>query len=137
MSNRVRAIAIEAVTHFDVCCSGQHVEIGYLDHGGKPGRLYLSHASLDSLLLGLSAALQETAAPGGAELALACAPFLLDWRLMQEGDDEVIVLSLKATNAVEVAFRLPRPLALALGQALRNGGAGQRSPQARQLRLNS
>ncbi|HEU0159681.1 MAG TPA: hypothetical protein VFR00_10220 [Hyphomicrobiaceae bacterium] len=132
MSNRVRAIAIEAVTHFDVCCSGQHVEIGYLDHGGKPGRLYLSHASLGSLLLGLAAALQETGAGGSAELESACAPFLLDWRLTPERDEEVIVLSLKATNSVEVAFRLPRPLALALGQALRNAGAAPPSPQARQ-----
>jgi hypothetical protein len=57
---------------------------------------------------------------------------LLDWRLTPERDEEVIVLSLKATNAVEVAFRLPRPLALALGQALRNAGAAPPSPQARQ-----
>lgn len=72
MSNRVRAFVVEAVTHFDVCCSGRHVEIGYLDHGGKPGRLYVAHASLGSLLLALSAALQETG-ERGAEAGLACA----------------------------------------------------------------
>jgi hypothetical protein len=81
MSDRVRAIAIEALTHFDVCSSGQHVEIGFMDHGGKPGRLYLSQENLRSLLPSLSAALREADGGSAGEARLSCAAHpLLDWR---------------------------------------------------------
>ena len=125
MSESVRAIAIAVVTHFDVCASGRHVEIGFMDHAGKPGRLYLSHDDLSSLLPSLSAAWQETGARRPADTALAGAYPLLDWGLTRD-DDGASVLRLTASNAVEVAFRLPAPLASALGQGLLDAGAAPR-----------
>src|SRR5262245_2963412 len=124
MSDRVRAIAIEALTHFDVCASGRQIEIGFMDHGGKPGRLYVSQASLGSLLPSLAAAMQETGGAGDGELT--CAHPLLDWRLQRDHhNNDVMVLTLQGSNAVEVAFRLPAPVASALGQALLTGCAPQ------------
>jgi|SRR5262245_43627608 len=135
MSDRVRAIAIEALTHFDVCASGRHVEIGFMDHGGKPGRLYVSHDSLGFLLASLSAALQATGAAG--DRGLTCAHPLLDWRLQRDQDNnDVLVLKLQGSNAVEVAFRLPAPVASALGQALLTGCRPQALRPARLLCLN-
>jgi hypothetical protein len=135
MSQSVRAIAIAALTHFDVCASGRHVEIGFMDHAGKPGRLYLSHEGLSSLLPSLSAAWQGTGACRPADAALSCASPLLDWGLTRD-DDGATVLRLKASNAVEVSFRLPAPLASALGQGLLNAGAAQPPRQARPARLS-
>lgn len=137
MSDRVRAIAIEALTHFDVCSSGQHVEIGFMDHGGKSGRLYLSHENLGWLLPSLLAALQAAGGGSAGEAGLPCAAhLLLDWRLAPDNDHAVIVLKLKASNAVEVAFRLPAPAASALGQALLKGCTPQPLRPARLVRLN-
>jgi hypothetical protein len=139
MSDRGRTIAIEALTHFDACASGQHIEIGFMDHGGKPGRLYLSPEALGSLLPSLAAALQEARAgsagsSGDRRLACAAQP-LLDWRLARANDEDVIVLRLKASNAVEIAFRLPAPAARALGQALLKGCTPLPLPPARLLGL--
>jgi hypothetical protein len=135
MSDSARAIAIAAVTHFDMCASGRQVEIGFMDHAGKPGRLYLSHDGLSSLLPSLSAAWREAGAHRPAAAALPCAHPLLDWGLTRD-DDGATVLRLQASNAVEVAFRLPAPLASALGQGLLNAGAAQLPRQARPARLS-
>ena len=59
MSDSARAIAVQSLTHCDVCCSGRHVEIGFTDHRGKPGVLYLPHESLSALLETLTAAVEE------------------------------------------------------------------------------
>jgi hypothetical protein len=134
MSESVRAIAIAALTHFDVCASGRHVEIGFVDHAGKPGRLYLSQDGLRSLLPSLSAAWQETGARRPADAAFPCAYPLLDWGFARD-DDGATVLRLTASNAAEVAFRLPAPVASALGQGLLNAGAAQPPRQARLARL--
>jgi len=139
MSDRVRAIAIEALTHFDVCPSGRHVEIGFMDHGGKPGRLYVSHDSLGSLLPSLSAALQGSGGASAGDAGAPCVHALLDWRLARDEDDQerqAIVLRLTASNAVEVAVRLPALVAWALGQALLDGCAPQPATPARLLCLN-
>jgi hypothetical protein len=135
MSESVRAIAIAAFSHFDVCASGRHVEIGFVDHAGKPGRLYLSQDALGSLLPSLAAAWQETGARPPADAALPCANPLLDWGLTRD-EDGATVLRLTASNAVEVAFRLPAPVALALGQGLLTAGAARLPRQARLARLS-
>src|SRR5262245_14241429 len=98
MSESVRAIAIAVFTHFDVCASGRHVEIGFMDHAGKPGRLYLSHDDLRSLLPSLSAAWQETGARRPADAALAGAYPLFEWGLTRD-DDGATILRLTASNA--------------------------------------
>jgi len=139
MSDSVRAIAIEALTHFDVCASGRHVEIGFMDHGGKPGRLYVSHDSLGALLPSLAAALQGAAGASVGPAGAPCAHALLHWRLDHDQDDpdhHVIVLRLTAGNAVEVAFRLPARVASALGQALLTDCAPHASTPARLVCTN-
>ena len=87
-----------------------------MDHGGKSGRLYLSHENLGWLLPSLLAALQAAGGGSAGEAGLPCAAhLLLDWRLAPDNDHAVDRAEAEAqATAVEVAFRLPAPAASAL-----------------------
>jgi hypothetical protein len=134
MSDSARPIAVQSLTHCDVCCSGRHVEIGFTDHSGKPGVIYLPHESLSALLLTLAAAVQEaserrTGAPG-MQLVHA----LADWGLDPNGDDQSIILTLRAPDGFDVSFKAPAPVASALGEALKSGRAPAKPASLARLR---
>lgn len=115
-----RAIAVQSLTHCDVCSSGRHVEIGFTDQRGAPGLIYLAHESLSALLLGLSAAVEEASEQrtGTANPPRA----LAGWSLAANGQDRSIILTLRAPDGVDLSFRVDAPIASALGEALKNVG---------------
>jgi len=39
MANPARRHGVRSLTHFSVCCSGRHVEIGFTDDAGEPAAL--------------------------------------------------------------------------------------------------
>jgi len=126
MNDSARPIAVHALTHCDVCCSGRHVEIGFTDHNGKPGVIYFSHESLSALLATLSAAVAEAGERRtGAAGSNGVHP-LTDWELARNGDDQTIILTLRAPDGFEVAFNAAAPLAAALGEALKRARDGER-----------
>ncbi|HXE70130.1 MAG TPA: hypothetical protein VN523_12285 [Hyphomicrobiaceae bacterium] len=119
MSDSARPIAVQSLTHCDVCCSGRHVEIGFTDHCGKPGVIYLPHESLSALLLTLSAAMQEASARCTGAAGVHLVHPLADWGLDPNGDDQSIILTLRAPDGFDVSFRAAAPVASALGEALK------------------
>jgi hypothetical protein len=121
MSDSARAIAVQSLTHCDVCCSGRHVEIGFTDHRGTSGVLYLSHESLSALLLSLTAAVEEANERRTGTVQPVRA--LADWGLAANGEDQSIILTLRATDGFDVSFSADVPIAAALGEALKNAGA--------------
>ncbi|HEU0059756.1 MAG TPA: hypothetical protein VFR19_07760 [Hyphomicrobiaceae bacterium] len=120
MSDSARAIAVQALTHCDVCCSGQHVEIGFTDHAGKPGVIYLPHESLSALLATLTAAVEEASERRTGAAGVQLVHPLVDWGLDRNGDDQSIVLTLRAPDGFDVSFRAAAPLASALSEALKS-----------------
>src|SRR5260370_41400708 len=95
MSDSPRRIAVQLLTHFDVCCSGRHVEIGFTDHSGKPILLYLAHDSLQQLVT-LSALLAEPREHPGAQHGNDHA--LGDWQLDRDAAEGVTRLRLTAAD---------------------------------------
>jgi len=51
---------------------------------------------------------------------------LTDWELARNGDDQTIILTLRAPDGFEVAFNAAAPLAAALGEALKRARDGER-----------
>jgi hypothetical protein len=130
MSDRARPIAVKSLTHCDVCCSGRHVEIGFTDHRGRPGVIYLSHESLGALLGSLSAAVHEASERRTGALHPVHA--LAAWGLAANGGDQSIILTLRAPDGFDVSFRAEAPIASALGEALKNApGPATPAPLAR------
>src|SRR5262245_52791627 len=128
MSNRARAIAVQALTHCDVCASGRHVEIGFTDHGGKPGVIYLPHESLRALLAALTAAVPEASERRTGAAGTHLVHPLVDWELGHSGDDESILLTLRAPDGFEVCFTAAAPVATALSEALKRAPQNVSAP---------
>jgi hypothetical protein len=53
MANPARRHGVRSLTHFSVCCSGRHVEIGFTDDAGEPAALQLPQECLGTLLMTL------------------------------------------------------------------------------------
>ena len=120
MSNNIRRIAMQSLTHFDVCCSGRHVEIGFTDHSGKPALLYVPHESLSSLLMTLPAMLQEAVQRRTGDATLRTVYPLGDWQLNRDIDDKSLLLTLATPDGFSVSFAVTPRDAAALGDALSN-----------------
>jgi hypothetical protein len=120
MSNNIRRIAMQSLTHFDVCCSGRHVEIGFTDHSGKPALLYVPHESLSSLLMTLPAMLQEAVQRRTGDASLRTVYPLGDWQLNRDVDEKSILLTLTTPDGFSVSFAVAPRDAAALGEALSN-----------------
>jgi hypothetical protein len=134
MSDSARPIAVQSLTHCDVCCSGRHVEIGFTDHCGKPGLIYLPHESLSALLLTLSAALREASERRTGATGMHLVHPLAAWGLDPNGDDQSIILTLKAPDGFDVSFRAAAPVASALGEALKRARASAEPASRARLR---
>ena len=136
MSDRVRAIAMEALT-LSTCARSGNTSRSASWTTRQVRCVYLSHENLSWLLPSLAGGVASGRRAARRRGGAACAaPLLLDWRLAPDNDHAVIVLKLKASNAVEVAFRLPAPAASALGQALLKGCTPRPLRPARLVRLN-
>jgi len=134
MFDRVRRIAMQSLTHCDVCCSGRHVEIGFTDHRGEPALMYLPQESLRRLLLALPAAAAEASATGAAAdsddvLALA------DWQLRRDGEAQWLLLTLRRVDGLGSRYRLPVAAAAALAAALLDAAAPPEAAVANRARL--
>jgi len=134
MSDSARPIAVQSLTHCDVCCSGRHVEIGFTDHRGKPGVIYLPHESLSALLLTLSAAMQEASERRTGAAGMQLVHPLADWGLDPNGDDQSIILTLRAPDGFDVSFSAAAPVVSALGEALKSARAPAKRASLARLR---
>jgi hypothetical protein len=134
MSGRVRRIAMQALTHCDVCCSGRHLEIGFTDHRGEPALIYVPQESLRRLLLALPAAAAEAGTTSAGLGRDAILP-LADWQLRQDGEAQSLVLTLRRVDGLGVCYQLPAAAAAALAAALREAAAPQDATAARRARL--
>src|SRR6476660_5468460 len=92
MSDGIRRITMQALTHCDVCCSGRHVEVGFTDHLGKPALLYVPHDSLRGLLLTLPAAQREASQRRGSDGAPDNVAPLAHWQLTRDAEAQSMVL---------------------------------------------
>src|SRR5262245_8968025 len=134
MSDRVRRIAMQSLTHCDVCCSGRHVEIGFTDHRGEPALMYLPQESLRRLLLALPAAAAEASANGaaaGSDDVLA----LADCELRRDGEAQWLLLTLRRVDGLGIRYRLPAAAAGALAAALLDAAAAPEAAVASRARL--
>lgn len=134
MSGRVRRIAMQCLTHCDVCCSGRHVEIGFTDHRGEPALMYVPQESLRRLLLALPAAAAEASAKGAGLGSDAILP-LADWQLRRHGEAQSLLLTLQRVDGLGICYHLPAAAAAALAAALREATAPQEATAARGARL--
>ena len=132
MFDRVRRIAMQSLTHCDVCCSGRHVEIGFTDHRGEPALMYLPQESLRRLLLALPAAAAEASANGaGSDDVLA----LADCELRRDGEAQWLLLTLRRVDGLGIRYRLPVAAAAALAAALLDAAAPPEAAVANRARL--
>src|SRR5262245_43922036 len=124
MFGRVRRIAMQSLTHCDVCCSGRHVEIGFTDHRGEPALMYVPPESLRRLLLALPAAAAEASANGAGLASDATLP-LADWQLRRDSEAQSLLLTLRRVDGLGLCYRLPAAAAVALAAALDEAAAPQ------------
>jgi len=138
MPERTRPIAVKSLTHVDVCCSGEHVEIGLVDHRGEPVTLYLPQDCLNDLLQMLPAMLQEALQRRGAAAGRRGLHPLADWQLTPDANGRAPILSLTAADGVTVSFAMTAAAASGLAEALWRGREllKPRAEAAAPLRLN-
>jgi hypothetical protein len=133
MSDTIRRLAMQSLTHFDVCCSGRHAEIGFMDHGGRPATLYVPHDCLSRLLMTLPTIIEEAIRHRTGDPTLRNVYPLGDWQLHRAAGSGSMVLTLATPDGFGVSFDMPAPDAARLADALRSGsgGDGQRRPVGR------
>jgi hypothetical protein len=132
MPNSPRRIAMQVLTHLDLCSSGRHLEIGFTDHSGTPTLLYVARANLEQLIslsAPVAAARQTPAAAGEPCEAHA----LADWQLDGSATDGAMRLRLTAVDGFAVTFTAMPRVAARLGEALLRPRAAE--PSAGRLRL--
>jgi len=123
MSDRARPVPVQSLTHVDVSCSGEHIELGFIDQRGQAATLYLPQDCLLELLQLLPAMLQEALERHhGAASRRALYP-LADWQLIEAAPGRPPVLSLTAADGFTVSFAMTPEAAATLGEALRRGAA--------------
>jgi hypothetical protein len=109
---------MRALTHFSVCRSGRHVEIGFTDHAGEPAALELPQECLSMLLMTLPAIIEAALRRRTGDPALRQVYPLGDWQLHLGSDPDSLIISLATPDGFRVSFCAPIDQAAALGEAL-------------------
>ena len=94
MSERARRLGMNALTHFSVCRSGKHVEIGFTDHAGEPVALQLPQECLSMLLMTLPSIIEAALRRRTGNPELRQVYPLGDWQLHLGSEPESIIISL-------------------------------------------
>src|SRR5262245_5349642 len=107
MSDRARPVPVQSLTHVDGSCSGEHIELGFIDQRGQAATLYLPQDCLLELLQLLPAMLREALERHhGAAIRRALYP-LADWQLIEAAPGRPPVLTMTGgvgfTGSVEMA----------------------------------
>ena len=118
MSERARRLGMNALTHFSVCRSGKHVEIGFTDHAGEPVALQLPQECLSMLLMTLPSMIEAALRRRTGNPELRQVYPLGDWQLHLGSEPESIIISLATPDGFRVSFCAGAEQAGILGEAL-------------------
>ena len=100
MSERARRLGMNALTHFSVCRSGKHVEIGFTDHAGEPVALQLPQECLSMLLMTLPSMIEAALRRRTGNPELRQVYPLGDWQLHLGSEPESIIISLATPDRI-------------------------------------
>ena len=89
MSDTPRRLGMSALTHFSVCRSGRHVEIGFTDHTGVPAALQIPQECLAKLLMTLPSMIEAALRRSTGNPTLRQVYELGDWQLHLGSEPEV------------------------------------------------
>jgi hypothetical protein len=118
MANPARRHGVRSLTHFSVCCSGRHVEIGFTDDAGEPAALQLPQECLGTLLMTLPRMIEMALRRRSGNADLKQVYPLGDWQLHAGDEPESMILSLSTPDGFRVSFCAPIRQATELGEAL-------------------
>jgi hypothetical protein len=109
---------MSALTHFSVCRSGRHVEIGFTDHTGEPAALQLPQECLSMLLMTLPTMIETVLRRRTGNPTLRQVYAMGDWQLHLGSDPQSLILSLATPDGFAVSFCTSFEQAAVLGDAL-------------------
>lgn len=118
MPDPARRLGMGKLTHFSVCCSGQHVEVGFTDHTGEAVSLEVPQECLSTLLMTLPRMIEMALRRRTGNPALRQVYPLGDWQLHLGAEPNSIIISLATPDGFSVSFCAPFEQAAELGQAL-------------------
>jgi hypothetical protein len=118
MPHSIRRLGVSTLTHFSVCRSGRHVEIGFADHTGAPVLLELPVQCLSMLLMTLPTMIEAALRRRTGNPDLRQVYPLGDWQLHRGSDPEQVILSMATPDGFRVSFCADLEQAVVLGEAL-------------------
>ena len=118
MPDPARRLGVRSLTHFTVCCSGRHVEVGFTDQMGEPVSLELPQECLSALLMTLPRMIEMALRRRTGNPALRQVYPLGDWQLHLGSEPESMIISLATPDGFSVSFCAPFQQAAELGEAL-------------------
>jgi hypothetical protein len=113
-----RRLGMSSLTHFSVCRSGRHVEIGFTDHTGDPVALQLPYECLGKLLMTLPTMIEAALRQRTGNPTLRQVYALGDWQLHLGSEPESLIISLATPDGFGVSFCASLDQAAVLGDAL-------------------
>src|SRR5436190_14632216 len=118
MPDRERRLGVGKLTHFSVCCSGRHVEVGFTDQTGEAVSLELPQECLSTLLMTLPRMIEMALRRRTGNPTLRQVYPLGDWQLHLGSEPHPMIISLATPDGFRVSFCAPFEQAAALGEAL-------------------
>jgi hypothetical protein len=118
MPDPARRLGVGRLTHFSVCCSGRHVEVGFTDQAGEPMSLELPQECLSALLMTLPRMIEAALRRRTGNPALRQVYPLSDWELHLGSEPDSMIISLATPDGFSVSFCAPLEQAAELGAAL-------------------
>jgi hypothetical protein len=118
MPDPARRLGVGKLTHFSVCCSGRHVEVGFTDQIGEAVALELPQECLSALLMTLPRMIEQALRQRTGNPALHQVYPLGDWQLHLGSEPESMIISLATPDGFSVSFCAPLEQAALLGEAL-------------------
>jgi hypothetical protein len=118
MPDPARRLGVQSLTHFSVCCSGQHVEVGFTDHTGERVSLELPEECLSTLLMTLPRMIEMALRRRTGNPTLRQVYPLGDWQLHLGSEPHSLIISLATPDGFSVSFCAPFEQAAELGEAL-------------------
>jgi hypothetical protein len=118
MPDRARRLGVQSLTHFSVCCSGRHVEVGFTDQTGEPVALELPQECLSTLLMTLPRMIEMALRRRTGNPELRQVYPLGGWQLHLGSEPHSLIISLATPDGFSVSFCAPFEQAAELGEAL-------------------
>lgn len=118
MPDAAQHLGMSSLTHFSVCRSGKHVEIGFTDHTGARVALELPPECLSMLLMTLPSMIEAALRRRTGNPKLLQVYPLGDWQLHLGSDPQSLIISLATPDGFRVSFCAGHEQAAVLGEAL-------------------